>query len=261
MLSRLLLVGSFAVGCASVAGAVTLYDASSLDMPHEAPWAWSLEGLGASVSGPTGGSHFSNFDSTASLLGQQGWLQLSPMALDNSVGYDITSDVRLNEETHSDADRAGLAVIAIGTDKKGIELSFWTDEVWAQNDSPLFTKGEGAAFDTTAVGTGVGGLQRYRLHVSGNAYTLFAEGSLLFGGSLRDYSAFAGIPDPYETPNFLFVGDDTTSANADFDFSYFEVATVPEPATMAALGLGVLAMRRRLISRSANKRGTFPSLK
>ena len=31
-------------------------------------------------------------------------------------------------------------------------------------------------------------------------------------GGVRDYTSFTGPIDPYETPNFLFIGDDTTSA-------------------------------------------------
>ena len=58
----------------------------------------------------------------------------------------------------------------------------------------------------------------------------------------------AGLPvDPYETPSFLFFGDDTTSGEAIAELSFIEV--VPEPATAAVLLMGfatALAKRKRL---------------
>ncbi len=92
--------------------------------------------------------------------------------------------------------------------------------MWAQNDNPLFTHGESATFDTTAAGAGAAGTVRYRLSVLGDRYWLFNVGAgdvatpLLDNQPLRDYSAFVGPIDPYETPVFLFLGDDTTSARA-----------------------------------------------
>lgn len=245
MLRRTFAVGFLGISLAAAAPAAVLYDASGLAMPHQAPWGWTLGGAGATVTAPSAGSPFTRLDSTAAMAAQHGWTRLAPFALDNVAGYDVTFDLRVDQESHANNDRAGVSVIVLGSDKRGIELSFWTNEVWAQNDSPLFTHGEGAAFDTTAAGSGIGGLRRYRLHVSGGNYTLFAEGSALFGGALRDYTAFAGFPDPYETPNLLWVGDDTTSAGASADFSYFETTAVPEPSTLAMLGIGAIWLRRR----------------
>jgi hypothetical protein len=45
-------------------------------------------------------------------------------------------------------------------------------------------------------------------------YVLRANGTTILTGPIRDYTAFAGFPDVYETPNFLFLGDDTSSASA-----------------------------------------------
>lgn len=243
---RGMLVFSLGLGAIGVAHAVVLYDASNLALPQNSPWTWSLLGAGATVTGPSAGSTYSRLDSTAANAAQEGWTQIAPFALDNSAGYDVTFDVRVNQENHASNDRAGLSLIVLGQDHKGIELSFWSNQIWAQADSPLFTHAEGAAYDTTAAGSGVGGLRHYVLHVAGGNYSLTAEGSTLFGGAIRDYSAFSGFPDPYETANFLWVGDDTTSAGASSDLSYYAVApATPEPATLAALGLGLVAFGRR----------------
>jgi len=230
----------------SAIASVPLYDATSLAKPDQAPFAWGLQGGGATVTGPAAGSVYSVLDSSATVLAQEGWLRLSPVALNNVAGYDVTFDLGIEQESHNSANRAGLSVIILDSDHRGVELSFWANQIWNQNDSPLFTHGEGAAYDTTAAGTGVGGLRHYQVHVSNNAYTFSAEGSTLFGGAIRDYSAFAGSPNPYSTPNFLWVGDDTTEASAKSRFSYFNLtAAVPEPATLTVAFVGLAAFRRR----------------
>src|SRR5262249_41627905 len=123
---------------------------------------------------------------------------------------------------------------------KGIELGFWLGEVWAQNDGPTkpprFTHGEGAAFDTTHA-------TEYRLNVAGDSYSLLVGGVTLLSGTLRDYSP-EGLP--YTTPNFVFVGDDTTSAGATSRF-FSATLGAPEPSTMllGASSLMLLCLRTR----------------
>jgi hypothetical protein len=113
-------------------------------------------------------------------------------------------------------------VIAIGSDKKGIELGFWTDEIWAQQSNPLFTHSntERNTFDTTTSNS-------YELSVLGDSYQLSANGSAILTGKVKDYSAFNHVGtlpyDPYETPNFLFFGDNTTSANAEVELKSISV--------------------------------------
>jgi hypothetical protein len=48
----------------------------------------------------------------------------------------------------------------------------------------------------------------------------------VLSGSLRDYTAFSGPVDPYETPNLIFIGDDTSSASARIRLSYVSVAAL-----------------------------------
>jgi hypothetical protein len=52
-----------------------------------------------------------------------------------------------------------------------------------------------------------------------------ADGTVLdaLSGPVRDHTPFLGAFDPYETPDFLFVGDDTTSAKAAFSLRRVEI--------------------------------------
>jgi hypothetical protein len=159
--------------------------------------------------------------------------------LDRTLGYTIGFRVRLAQESHVSSDRAGFSVIALSSDSQGIELGFWSNEVWAQDVG--FTHGEGASFNTTS------GLTDYTLKILGSSYTLSANGSTLLTGALRDYSSF-GLP--YNVPNLLVFSDDTTSASARVEIA--RISLVPEPAswTLAALGLaGAVVVRRTVRSK------------
>lgn len=185
--------------------------------------------------------------------------------LDRNAGYVLSFTAQLNSESRTNTadknhdgrdDRAGFNVIVLGSDRKGIELGFWTNRIWAQEDGTnqqnpslepdtapasdyrtLFTQAE---YNNT-VNTTV--LTRYDLVVQGNTYTLFGNGVSLLTGRLRDYTAFvpptvlAGglipvqAPDPYALPNFIFFGDDTSSAQAQVKISSIAISTnVPLPA-------------------------------
>lgn len=124
-------------------------------------------------------------------------------ALNRAQGFSISFELQVESEMHISNDRAGLSVILLSDDKQGIELQFWEDKVWVQNNG--FTHGEGAIFDTTA------GEIIYKLTILGSNYTLSADSTRLLQGSLRDYSNF-GVP--YSLPGFLYLGDDTSSAGA-----------------------------------------------
>ena len=135
--------------------------------------------------------------------------------LDRTSGYTLTFQLQVLAEQHNNANRAGFSIIALSSDARGIELGFWANEVWAQEDGDaeppsgtLFTHAEGAVFDTSSA------LITYTLAIKGDEYQVSANGAQILGGALRDYSALVGPIDPYETPNFVFLGDDTRSAAA-----------------------------------------------
>ena len=131
--------------------------------------------------------------------------------LDQTMGYRVNFALQVENESHTNNDRAGFSIIILGADAKGIELAFWRNEIWVQGDENtggLFKHGEEVTFPTNTA------LTDYQLTILDDTYTLSANAKPILTGPLRDYSKFEGFPDPYETPNFLFFGDDTTSAGA-----------------------------------------------
>lgn len=143
--------------------------------------------------------------------------------LDRIAGYQVVFTTQVITEAHVSNDRAGFSVLVLSSDQKGIELGFWTNEIWAQEGGAapnLFTHAEGQAFTTTT------GLITYTLTIVGNLYLLDTDGSPVLSGSLRDYTTFSGFPNPYTTPNLIFLGDDTASAQATIKLSAMRV-TLP----------------------------------
>ena len=148
--------------------------------------------------------------------------------LDRVSGFNVNFSMQLENESHSNNNRSGFSIIILSKDAKGIELAFWENEIWAQNDDRaggLFIHGEGIIFNTTD-------LVNYQITISNDTYALTANGTPVLNGPLRDYSGFEGFPDPYQTPNFLFIGDNTTSAQARIHLGYVSV-TGTEPAPSA----------------------------
>ncbi len=146
--------------------------------------------------------------------------------LDRANGFQVDVTMQVEAEAHANNNRAGYSLIALGSDAKGIELAFWGTEIWAQNDTAtggLFTHGEGVVFDTTA------NLVDYQVIVVSDTYTLTANATPILTGPVRDYTDFSGFPDPYETPNFLFMGDDTTSAQARIRLTYVSITGTGQP--------------------------------
>ena len=175
---------------------------------------------------------------------------LNPLfpTLDRNAGFVVSFGLKVNSQTlattanknnDGKTDRSGFSVIALDKDKKGIELGFLTDQIFAQDDGTtqkdpslepdtsgnpfktLFTQAEGVTFDTKT-------LVNYDLAILGDNYTLFADGVAKLAGKVRDYTAAVipfPIPDVYEKPNFLFFGDDTPSAGTDSNLAFVKVST------------------------------------
>ena len=129
-------------------------------------------------------------------------------SLDRNDGVVLQFELQLSSENHSAADRAGFSVILLDSNHKGVEIGFWENEIWAQTDTPLFTHGESVDFVTT------GKMRSYFLTLNTDSYSLYEGNKQILTGTIKDYSSFSGFPDPYEHPNFLFLGDNTTSAGA-----------------------------------------------
>ena len=143
--------------------------------------------------------------------------------LDNTVGYEISFEMQLLEESRTNENRAGFSLVAVSQDAtKAIELGFQqtsetTGNIFAQG-GPTFEAAENVSFNTNEATS-------YTLAVQGDTYTLFADGAQILTGALRDYTSFEGAIDPYETSNFIFLGDDTTSAQGSFLLSQVAIET------------------------------------
>ncbi|MEM1108816.1 MAG: hypothetical protein AAGH99_09025 [Planctomycetota bacterium] len=174
-------------------------------------------------------------------------------ALDRTSGYSLSFDLRLDAETHVSDNRAGLSVIVISSDLQGIELGFWEDAIFAYDTdgSTGFTRGETVNRQVVTPFPGSTESTLYDLVVAGSAYSLFANDELVLEGSLRDYSGFPGtgplnLVNPYDKPDLIFIGDDTSQAGSAFLLGDV-VLTIPEPSGLMALGvlaLGVMTSRR-----------------
>jgi hypothetical protein len=223
----------------SSAAIVTLYDGNGL--PTDEPWlAYGsdqlLSGGMASQSAMAGSVQLVTDDAVSAGYSNYNILgnlqNVNFPSLNPSTGFEVSFELRVQAELHSNNDRAGFSIILLGSDSKGIELGFWTNEIWAQSSSPLFTHQEGVLIDTTDP-------RDYRLRILNNSYTLLAGSTPILGGPVRDYSAFAGFPDPYERPNFLFLGDDTSSARGIVTLGTIslqsELVSVPEPSSVLLL--------------------------
>lgn len=150
-------------------------------------------------------------DTTSTANLKAGYSLLAPFALDNMKGYTLRFNLKVLAEAHGErTSRSGCSVIVLGSNGKGVELAFWTNEVWVQTDA--FEHGTGTeahAFDTTEASA------QYTLRVAGGKYDLSVNDTALLHGDLHNY-AVRGPAIPYKLLNYLFVGDDTTSAAAQF---------------------------------------------
>lgn len=220
-----------ACGEALVRGQV-LFDASQGSLPDQQGWTYGAFGAGTQdlVDGAA------LLDTTAGNSIQAGYSQVSPVALNRTNGFTLSFTARLLTETHANTNRAGFSVIVLDEASRGLELGFWTNRVFAQSDSPLFTHGE----DTVLMN--FDGYLRFDLSLFLTNYLLRANGTVVLSGPIRDYTAFNGLLNPYRTPNFIFLGDDTTSAQAavslrDVVLFTAPVLTVASPGVLAWSGV------------------------
>ena len=234
------------------ARAITLYDGALNTFPENQ--GWLFYGQDAAVTTKTAAGGKTTFDTGTSTT-KAGWSNTIPIintlvnpsfpTLDRANGFVLGFDVKVLSESHLNNDRAGFDIILLASDHQGVELGFWTNEIWAQTLSgATFVHGEGSAVSTTSA-------THYDLGIHGSTYELFANGSAspILTGPVRDYSSALAIP--YGLPNYLFVGDDTTSATASIELS--KLTIVPEP--MCALLVPVaMTLTRRLRGRSARSR-------
>jgi len=231
------------IAFAGTAGATVLYDGSS-GTPGLQGWLYLTDPLAGALATETFGAGVTTLDTTPDLddgqtpededmddkAGYFSSFHPSVPTMDRNTGYTVRFDVQVPTENHVNGDRSGFSLIALGHDSLGVELSFWEDEIWAKSDT--FLHAEGQPWDTTA------GLTQYELRVFGDDYSLWTGTQSILSGSLKDYSWF-GVP--YDQTDFLFLGDNTTTAEAILNLSYVEVTTgrpTPEPSTLVLAAIG-----------------------
>src|SRR5262249_11789518 len=138
-------------------------------------------------------------------------------------------------------ERAAFSVILLGSDSRGVEIGFQSDTIFSQ--SPVFQVAESVT--GTGITSLVTALTPYDLRIQGTTYTLSTAGSALRTGTVKDYSAQTGFgSDVYRSTNFVFTGDDTTSARGVFNLTYLSIET-PEPSGVWLLFAGVALMLAR----------------
>ncbi|HNB53182.1 MAG TPA: hypothetical protein PK530_14625, partial [Anaerolineales bacterium] len=122
-----------------------LYDAASGTVP-QAPYMNFLS-LPPGVVNPIFQSGATLLDTTANNSVYAGWVSEGTTTpdfpdLNRADGFKVDLSLQISQELHSNNNRAGFSLIVLSDDKKGIELAFWENEIWAQNDTAtggLFT--------------------------------------------------------------------------------------------------------------------------
>lgn len=143
----LLLPCTVAAG-AWVARAQVLYDPALGTQPNDQGWSYASLPAGAQKSYSDGAARFSTMAVREIMAG---YSRVAPVALDRTTGFVVAFTLQLQSEDHGTrVDRAGLSVTVLSSARRGIELGFWTDRIWAQSDAPMFTRAEEALWNTTA---------------------------------------------------------------------------------------------------------------
>lgn len=205
---------------------IRLFDASEGSLPSAQGFLFLTDPLFVARSHQSLAAGAARLDSTPAMSEKAGWFsQIPPFgkhprqpALDGSSGFLVSFVARVISEAHGNEHRAGFSIIVTAADLSAIELGFWTNEVWAQS-GPDFRHAEGAAFPTTERRA------QFDLEFREGRYRLCADGNLLLQGALRRYESFGT---PYNIPEFLFFGDDTTSAQASVEISRISAGPIPQ---------------------------------
>jgi hypothetical protein len=210
----------------AAAATVTLYDGTlNTGTPDTQGFSYLTEPIFSPQASQSFANGVTTLTTTLQISDKAGYFAKNPPMpqLDRTAGYTVRFTAQVLEELHNNNNRAGFSVIVLSSDLKGIELGFWEDQVWAQADMPRFTHAETTTLDTTA------SLIAYELRILGNSYTLTGGGASL-SGPLRDYSEEG---QPYTIDNFLFLGDDTTSASARIRLAKVDIVTTESPTATA----------------------------
>ncbi|TAF59117.1 MAG: sodium:calcium exchanger, partial [Oscillatoriales cyanobacterium] len=232
--------GTVSESSATVVGPTVIYNGLLGNTPNAQGW---LNFTNLNVVSPeiTASEIFSgtgtNLNSTAANSIYAGYrnnpLNPSFPVLDRTSGFSISFNLQILSESRTNSNRAGFSIVAVTSDRKAIEIGFQqlsatSGNIFAQGDgitpnpsgqtNSLLVAAENVAYNTNLA-------TNYTLKVQGENYFLSNDSEEILSGPLRDYAALSGAIDPYETPNFLFLGDDTTEAQANINLTRVSVQT------------------------------------
>ena len=176
-------------------------------------------------------------------------LNISANTLNQTTGYTLNFRVSLDSTVINVSDivnapRAVFSVIAISSDLMGIEIGFLPSSIFAQSASFL-APAQVSSTITTSVTTD------YSLVIFNNTYALSSGATPIISGALQSYNfdPAVSIPplafNPYQTPSFIFFGDDTSEASGTFTLNSASLDTTAVPFEFSptygllALGTGV----------------------
>jgi hypothetical protein len=266
LVAAVALVAAPRSACAEV---LTLYDGAlqavtpdDYSPKHLAYFGLNLaNGAGQTYDPASKATHVNTLGGTAPTAGLVGYSNFFPTVqavnpdfpeLDRQAGYKISFALEIESEVHADdrPNRAGLSIIAVSSDvangnASSVEIGFQDGRIFSQNADFSSFDVQNELFNPVGIG-----FVDYELSVQGDSFSLTAAGTNVLAGSLQDHTGSSELPavvSPYEIPNFIFLGDDTRSARAEFNLQRLTVTTVPEPSALALAGiavLGAIALRR-----------------
>jgi len=232
------------------AGAISLYNGSGLPASQGslAPGALQNSGSPTSVSETSvaGGVQLNTAANSAEYSGYSNYNPLSSTyfnpaifqssTLNQATGYTITFTVSLSnvfDGSSPAAPRAAFSVIAVSSDKKGIEIGFRPTAIFSQSAS-FGTESE-TSLSLISIDTSIS--KDYTLTVFNDTYSLSlsSSGTSIINGALKNYvfnpaSSDPPLPfNPYTTSSFLFFGDDTGKASGTFTLGNVTLDTTPVP--------------------------------
>jgi hypothetical protein len=221
----IVIAGLLAVGARGYGATAVLYDAGLGTRPSAQGWTYLADPIFGAAARESFADGAALLDTTPVVSDKAGWFSNLPPfprhsaqpELNAERGFLVSFEMRLGTEQHNTDHRAGFSVIVIAADLSAIELGFWTNQVWAQS-GPDFRHAETAELDTATVS------KRYDLEIRRGSYRLSLDGAQVLIGELRRYDSF-GLP--YQIPEFLFFGDDTTSAAGRAEVRRITVGDLP----------------------------------
>ena len=235
------------------AGAISLYNGSGLPGSQTTLQIGAIKSDGTAVSPFTGTGQTIvtgqgvKVDTTANSAEYSGYSNYNPSSftyfnpaifqastLNQATGYSITFTVGLsnvvNSSTTADP-RAAFSVIAVSSDKKGIEIGFRPTAIFSQSAS------FGIESETSLISIDTSISKDYTLTVFNDTYSLSlsSSGTPIINGALKNYVfdptlSSPSLPfNPYTTSSFLFFGDDTGKASGTFTLGNVTLDTTPVP--------------------------------